>query len=106
MPEKTKRDWNSLRKRLISAKMRDASQFKTVKLCGEVYTIVKKIGDGGFGCVYQVYSEKRNVFALKVVNLLKDDGHTDKDLKKEIDYLKVVFDLFTLKIENVTETKR
>jgi serine/threonine protein kinase len=86
----SKTEWNSLRKRLISAKMREAFASKTMKVKGKPYTIIKKIGDGGFSCVYQVYSEKRDLYALKVVNLLSADGHTDQKLKKEIELLSVL----------------
>ena len=69
--------------------MKEAFARKTLQVKGNTYTIIKKIGDGGFGCVYQVYCEKRDLYALKVVNLLKADGHTDQKLKKEIELLSV-----------------
>ena len=86
---KNKTEWNSLRKRLISAKMSEAFACKTMQVKGNTYTIIKKIGNGGFSNVYQVYSEERDLYALKVVNLLRPDGYTDQNLKKEIDLLMV-----------------
>ena len=58
------------------------------------YTIVKKIGDGGFGNVYHVFDEKGKHFALKLVNLLKMDGNTDEKLMNEKDLLMVQRKLF------------
>ena len=54
------------------------------------YTLVSKIGDGGFSSIYHVYDKSRQSFAVKIVNLLKIDGYTDKDLKNEIDLLTVI----------------
>lgn len=54
------------------------------------YTLVSKIGDGGFSSIYHVYDKTRRSFAVKIVNLLKIDGYTDKDLKNEIDLLTVI----------------
>lgn len=51
---------------------------------------MRKIGDGGFSNVYHVYDDKRKHFALKLVNLLRMDGYTDKDLMNEIELLKVI----------------
>ena len=50
---------------------------------------MKKIGDGGYSSVYHVYNENRKSMALKLVNLLKMDGYTDKELMNEIELLKV-----------------
>ena len=36
-----------------------------------------------------MYNEERNLFAVKVVNLITKDGFTDKDLMHEIHLLKV-----------------
>ena len=54
------------------------------------YTLVSKIGDGGFSSIYHVYDNSRRSFAVKIVNLLKIDGYTDKDLKNEIELLTVI----------------
>ena len=87
-------DWNYLRKRLISAKVNEYVEQNQVKVDGNCFTIVRKIGDGGFSNVYHVFNEKRQHFALKLVNLLKMDGYTDKTLMNEIELLTV--DLFVL----------
>ena len=70
--------------------------FKLIKydiysVSDKIYTLVRKIGDGGFSNVYHVYDDKRKHFALKLVNLLRMDGYTDKDLMNEIELLKVMF---------------
>ena len=82
-------DWNSLRKRLISAKVKEHVETNQVKVDGISYTVIKKIGDGGFSSVYRVLNEKRQHFALKLVNLLKMDGYTDENLMNEIKLLTV-----------------
>ena len=56
-------------------------QKKKLELCDQV-VICSYIYD-------QVYNEERNLFAIKVVNLLTKDGYTDKDLMHEIHLLKV-----------------
>jgi hypothetical protein len=38
-----------------------------------------------------VYNEERELYAVKVVNLLNSDGNTDKSLKNEIRILQVSF---------------
>ena len=58
-----------------------------------MYTIVKKIGDGGFSSIYHVYDKNRKSYAVKIVNLLKSDGYTDKDLMNEINLLTVILQL-------------
>ena len=54
-----------------------------------MYTLVTKIGDGGFSSIYHVFDRNRKSFAVKIVNLLKSDGYTDKDLMNEINLLTV-----------------
>ena len=82
-------DWNTLRKRLISAKVKEHVEKNQIKVGEMSYTIVKKIGDGGFSNVYHVLNEKRQHFAFKLVNLLKMDGYTDENLMNEIELLTV-----------------
>ncbi|XP_023345125.1 serine/threonine-protein kinase MPS1 [Eurytemora carolleeae] len=84
--------WMALRKRLISAKMKEAFSNSYLQINGVKYTIIKKVGDGGFSSVYEVYNEERNLFAVKVVNLITKDGFTDKDLMHEIHLLKSLQD--------------
>ena len=110
---KTISDWNSLRKRLISAKMKECKETKKVRLASifknkefhciltlccsvsdKTFIFVKKIGEGGYSSVYHVFDENRISYALKLVNLLKMDGYTDNDLMNEIELLKVGFFIF------------
>ena len=90
----TKTEWNAQRKRLVSSIMREAFASKKIDVNEQNYPIIKKIGEGGFSSVYQVYNEDKKLFALKVVNLLASDGYTDQKLKNEIEILKVMNDLF------------
>ena len=92
----TKKEWNAQRKRLVSAIMREALASKKIDVKGNSYSIIKKIGEGGFSSVYQVYNEDKNLCALKVVNLLGSDGYTDQKLKNEIELLKVMNALFSI----------
>ena len=82
-------DWNFLRKRLISAIVKEQVETNQVKVGENSYTIIKKIGDGGFSNVYHVSNEKSQHFALKLVNLVKMDGYTDENLMNEIELLTV-----------------
>ena len=82
-------DWNYLRKRLISAIVKEQVETNQVKVSENSYTIIKKIGDGGFSNVYHVLNEKSQHFALKLVNLVKMDGYTDENLMNEIELLTV-----------------
>ena len=67
------------------------NKYDIYSVSDKIYTLVRKIGDGGFSNVYHVYDDNRKHFALKLVNLLRMDGYTDKDLMNEIELLKVMF---------------
>ena len=58
--------WAELRRRLLSAKMRDALLNERLEIRGLTYTVVKKLGGGGFGQVYLVYGENQKLRAAKV----------------------------------------
>ena len=49
--------------------------FSLSSISDTMYTLVSKIGDGGFSSIYHVYDKTRRSFAVKIVNLLKIDGY-------------------------------
>ncbi|XP_069707425.1 dual specificity protein kinase TTK [Phaenicophaeus curvirostris] len=54
---------------------------------GKVYTILKQIGSGGSSKVFQVLNEKKQLFAVKYVNLEEADQQTIESYKNEIAHL-------------------
>ncbi|KFP28761.1 Dual specificity protein kinase TTK, partial [Colius striatus] len=54
---------------------------------GRVYTILKQIGSGGSSKVYQVLNEKKQLYAVKYVNLEEADQQTVESYKNEIAHL-------------------
>ncbi|KAM6126720.1 dual specificity protein kinase TTK [Pterocles gutturalis] len=51
---------------------------------GKVYTILKQIGSGGSSKVFQVLNEKKQLYAVKYVNLEEADQQTVESYKNEI----------------------
>uniref|UniRef100_A0A8C8SMX6 Dual specificity protein kinase TTK n=1 Tax=Pelusios castaneus TaxID=367368 RepID=A0A8C8SMX6_9SAUR len=54
---------------------------------GRVYTILKQIGSGGSSKVFQVLNEKKQLYAVKYVNLEDADRLTVESYKNEIAHL-------------------
>ncbi|XP_009863867.1 PREDICTED: dual specificity protein kinase TTK, partial [Apaloderma vittatum] len=54
---------------------------------GRVYTILKQIGSGGSSKVFQVLNEKKQLYAVKYVNLEEADKQTVESYKNEIAHL-------------------
>ncbi|XP_025945260.1 dual specificity protein kinase TTK isoform X1 [Apteryx rowi] len=54
---------------------------------GKVYTILKQIGSGGSSKVFQVLNEKKQLYAVKYVNLEEADQQTVESYKNEIGHL-------------------
>ncbi|KFQ58418.1 Dual specificity protein kinase TTK, partial [Pelecanus crispus] len=54
---------------------------------GRVYTILKQIGSGGSSKVFQVLDEKKQLYAVKYVNLEEADQQTVESYKNEIAHL-------------------
>ncbi|KFW12644.1 Dual specificity protein kinase TTK, partial [Eurypyga helias] len=51
---------------------------------GRVYTVLKQIGSGGSSKVFQVLNEKKQLYAVKYVNLEEADQQTVESYKNEI----------------------
>ncbi|XP_042299432.1 dual specificity protein kinase TTK-like [Sceloporus undulatus] len=54
---------------------------------GKCYSVLKQIGSGGSSKVFQVLDEKKQLFAIKYVNLEEADQQTIESYKNEIAYL-------------------
>ncbi|XP_010564054.1 PREDICTED: dual specificity protein kinase TTK [Haliaeetus leucocephalus] len=54
---------------------------------GRIYTILKQIGSGGSSKVFQVLNEKKQLYAVKYVNLEEADQQTVESYKNEIAHL-------------------
>nr|KAF6363867.1 TTK protein kinase [Pipistrellus kuhlii] len=61
------------------------SDYISVK--GKIYSILKQIGCGGSSKVFQVLSEKKQIHAIKYVNLEEADHQTVESYRNEIAYL-------------------
>ncbi|XP_010706001.1 dual specificity protein kinase TTK isoform X1 [Meleagris gallopavo] len=58
-----------------------------IAIKGRVYTILKQIGSGGSSKVFQVLNEKKQLYAVKYVNLEEADQQTVESYKNEIAHL-------------------
>ncbi|XP_064506143.1 dual specificity protein kinase TTK [Pseudopipra pipra] len=54
---------------------------------GKVYTVLKQIGSGGSSKVFQVLNDKKQLYAVKYVNLEEADQQTVQSYKNEIAHL-------------------
>ncbi|XP_065691492.2 dual specificity protein kinase TTK isoform X3 [Patagioenas fasciata] len=63
------------------------SSHECISIKGRVYTILKQIGSGGSSKVFQVLDEKKQLYAVKYVNLEEADQHTVESYKNEIAHL-------------------
>ncbi|XP_077018421.1 dual specificity protein kinase TTK isoform X2 [Tamandua tetradactyla] len=54
---------------------------------GRIYSILKQIGSGGSSKVFQVLNEKKQIHAIKYVNLEEADNQTIDSYRNEIAYL-------------------
>ncbi|XP_051920618.1 dual specificity protein kinase Ttk isoform X2 [Hippocampus zosterae] len=61
------------------------NEFVTIK--GKQFFILKMIGRGGSGKVYQVLDEKKQLFAVKYIDLEDADAQTVENSKNEIEHL-------------------
>ncbi|XP_044529921.1 dual specificity protein kinase TTK [Gracilinanus agilis] len=62
-----------------------SNEYISVK--GRIYSILKQIGSGGSSKVFQVLSEKKQIYAIKYVNLEEADHQTIESYRNEIAYL-------------------
>ncbi|XP_058422705.1 dual specificity protein kinase TTK isoform X1 [Diceros bicornis minor] len=58
-----------------------------ISVKGRIYSILKQIGSGGSSKVFQVLNEKKQIHAIKYVNLEEADNQTIESYRNEIAYL-------------------
>ncbi len=59
-------NWNTLRSRLIRAKITDAFENLKFEVQGKTYTALRTLGEGGYSKVYEVFNKEKELYALKV----------------------------------------
>ncbi|XP_066109101.1 dual specificity protein kinase TTK isoform X2 [Saccopteryx bilineata] len=64
-----------------------SSTNECISVKGRIYSILKQIGSGGSSKVFQVLSEKKQIYAIKYVNLEEADKQTVDSYRNEIAYL-------------------
>nr|XP_010971147.1 dual specificity protein kinase TTK isoform X2 [Camelus bactrianus] len=64
-----------------------SSTNECISVKGKIYSILKQIGSGGSSKVFQVLNEKKQIHAIKYVNLEEADSQTIDSYRNEIAYL-------------------
>nr|KAF6463461.1 TTK protein kinase [Molossus molossus] len=64
-----------------------SSTSECISVKGRIYSILKQIGSGGSSKVFQVLNEKKQIYAIKYVNLEDADNQTVDSYRNEIAYL-------------------
>ncbi|XP_024898471.1 dual specificity protein kinase TTK isoform X2 [Pteropus alecto] len=64
-----------------------SSSNECISVKGRIYSILKQIGSGGSSKVFQVLNEKKQIHAIKYVNLEEADNQTIDSYRNEIAYL-------------------
>ncbi|XP_060061409.1 dual specificity protein kinase TTK [Erinaceus europaeus] len=64
-----------------------SSANECISVKGRIYSILKQIGSGGSSKVFQVLNEKKQIHAIKYVNLEEADNQTIDSYRNEIAYL-------------------
>uniref|UniRef100_A0A8C1P348 Dual specificity protein kinase TTK n=1 Tax=Cyprinus carpio TaxID=7962 RepID=A0A8C1P348_CYPCA len=87
------RNLNSGKTHLLPAEHEDnatptsAFSNESITIKGKQFFIFKMIGRGGSSKVYQVFDQKKHVYALKYVNLEEADAQAVESYKNEIEHL-------------------
>ncbi|XP_023328770.1 uncharacterized protein LOC111701629, partial [Eurytemora carolleeae] len=77
---KAKESWNDLRTQLIKQQV---DKDGTVYVQGEKYTVLSSLGEGGYAKVYSAFGQDKKVIALKVCNLVEENGRININLENE-----------------------
>ncbi|KAL4837543.1 hypothetical protein H8958_003765 [Nasalis larvatus] len=64
-----------------------SSANECISVKGRIYSMLKQIGSGGSSKVFQVLNEKKQIYAIKYVNLEEADNQTLDSYRNEIAYL-------------------
>lgn len=59
--------WGLFRNQLLNAKVTDAFNNVRFALGGKRFSVLRKIGEGGYSKVYEVFDDQKQLYALKVV---------------------------------------
>ena len=73
--------WGFLRNQLVSAKVREAFSVIKVELKGRKLQVLRELGEGGYSKVFEVFDDKRELYALKVVKIRCEETEEDMDRK-------------------------
>ena len=78
--------WGFLRNQLVSAKVREAFSVIKFELKGRKLQVLRELGEGGYSKVFEVFDDKRELYALKVVKIRCEDTEEDMDrnIKKNL----------------------
>ena len=71
--------WGFLRNQLVSAKVREAFSVIKFELNGRKLQVLRELGEGGYSKVFEVFDEKRELYALKVVKIQCEETEQDMD---------------------------
>ena len=82
-----------MKTRLISARMRESAEGNIILIGRENYTVLKKIGEGGFSRVYEALASDKKVRAVKMINIIGMNGEINNDEIKEINLLQSLSDV-------------
>ena len=74
--------WGFLRNQLVSAKVREAFSVIKLELKGRKLQVLRELGEGGYSKVFEVFDEKRELYALKVVKIRCEE--TEEDLDRNV----------------------
>uniref|UniRef100_A0A8C2AS82 Dual specificity protein kinase TTK n=1 Tax=Cyprinus carpio TaxID=7962 RepID=A0A8C2AS82_CYPCA len=86
-------EMNAKPRRVLEAAVRNlntptsAFSNESITIKGKQFFIFKMIGRGGSSKVYQVFDQKKHVYALKYVNLEEADAQAVESYKNEIEHL-------------------
>ena len=78
------KNWDLVKKKIMNAKITDALTALKFEVNGQRITALRMLGEGGYSQVFEVYNSKKDLFALKVVNLAEQSNKTKNDLIREI----------------------
>ena len=68
--------------------MRETTVTNEISVAGQSFTILKKLGEGGFSRVYEALGPDKKVRALKMINIVGMKGEINEDEMKEVSLLK------------------
>ncbi|XP_055130156.1 dual specificity protein kinase TTK isoform X3 [Symphalangus syndactylus] len=88
-PAASSNQWQipELARKVNTEVLASSSANECISVKGRIYSILKQIGSGGSSKVFQVLNEKKQIYAIKYVNLEEADNQTLDSYRNEIAYL-------------------